>query len=83
MHLSGDLVHIRTGLLVRNQKKDDSGWGLVLQRDVVNLEECFMVSYLVLLNGKVHEIDDSRIRPHKKKKQCQQKKVDGSQKKVT
>ena len=55
----GELVWVRNGLFLRNLS---SGFGLIIQRHVLDLEECQMVSWFVLLDGKLVEIDSPNMK---------------------
>ena len=52
----GELVWIKEGLFARNKM---SGFGIVVRQDTVDLDECQMVSWEVLLSGKLVEVDAS------------------------
>ncbi len=61
MFSTGDLIKVRPSLLTKNPNKFNPGWALVIKKNIIDLEECFMVSYVVLLSGKLYSIDASQI----------------------
>lgn len=74
MFISGELVWVRKGLFLR---KVYAGFGIIVSRVVIALDDCNMVSWIVLLNGKLVEVDSSHLKQLKwyNKHLCQ----DGSQ----
>ena len=52
----GELVWVKEGIFARNKL---SGFGIVVHQDLIDLDECQMVSWKVLLSGKLVEVDAS------------------------
>lgn len=59
MYTVGELVWVKEGIFSRRKM---SGIGLVVHEDTVDLEECHMVSWKVLLSGKLVEVDASSMK---------------------
>ncbi len=74
--LVGELVWVMTSFLLRKRIK--RGWGLLVESREIDVGDCTMNSWLVLLHGKLVEVDESYI---KKKDQIWQE-HDGFQRKV-
>ena len=55
----GELVWIREGLFSRQKL---SGFGIVIRQDLIDLDECQMVCWKVLLSGKLVEVDATHIK---------------------
>jgi hypothetical protein len=55
----GELVWIREGLFSRQKL---SGFAIVIRQDLIDLDECQMVCWKVLLSGKLVEVDATHIK---------------------
>lgn len=79
MFVVGELVWVRNGLFLHSL---NAGFGLVIQVDKIDLDESIMISWKVLLHGKLVEVDASHLKQLKwynKHLLC----LDGSQGRVT
>ena len=59
MFVVGELVWVRHGLFLGH---GSGGFGIVIKNLLVKLDDSNMVSWLVLLNGKVVEVDASHLK---------------------
>ena len=59
MFTAGELVWVKDGLFMRDIK---CGFGLVIREQWIDLEECQMASWFVLLDGKLVEVDSSHLK---------------------
>ena len=76
MFEKGELVWIMTSYLYRQRIK--KGWGILVDSKHIDVGDCVLNSWLVLLHGSLVEVDESYI---KKKDQIWQE-HDGFQRKV-
>jgi hypothetical protein len=76
VYIVGELVWIMTSFLLK--QRITRGWGLLVKSKETHVDDYVMNSWLVLLHGKLVEVDESYIK--KKAQICLD--YDGSQKRV-
>jgi hypothetical protein len=59
MFVRGELVWVKDGLFMKSVR---SGFGIVVSRHVISLDDCNLVSWIVLLDGKLLEVDASHLK---------------------
>jgi len=60
VHTVGELVWIMTSFLLK--QRITRGWGLLVENREIMVGDCVMNSWIVLLHGKLVEVDESYIK---------------------